>query len=114
MQCVADIKFHGKSPMPCIKKAIADALDDGVDMLTDTKKILRFDEYEQLFPTDKQLDRLYAGCDETAYFETIEIRHSESTKTIITGGKNEPPPGIIAREESESFRTIITADKNES
>lgn len=72
MQCVADIKFHGKSPMPCIKKAIADALDDGVDMLTDTKKILRFDEYEQLFPTDKQLDRLYEGCDETAYFETIE------------------------------------------
>lgn len=51
---------------------IADALDDGVDMLTDTKKILRFDEYEQLFPTDKQLDRLYDGCDETAYFETIE------------------------------------------
>ena len=57
MQCVADIKFHGKSPMPCIKKAIADDLDDGVDMITDTKKILRFDEYEQLFPTDKQLDR---------------------------------------------------------
>ena len=26
---------------------IADALDDGVDMLTDTKKILRFDEYKQ-------------------------------------------------------------------
>lgn len=28
--------------------------------------------------------------------------HSESTKTIITSGKSEPPPGITAREESES------------
>lgn len=71
-QTVSYFTFHGDSPMSAIKARTVEKLELGVDYTRETREVLLFNKYQQVFPTDEQLGKLTDGCESTVAFDIIE------------------------------------------